>query len=218
MAKSSLHDPFDGNGLPLPPPPRLPATPVVKVDPRLSLPTPVQWHTASDATPLPGPAVIPQAGEPPPSNSALWRKLKRNLLFWQAATDVVSVSVFGPPALTPGQAAKLTIYVHPTEASQSVCTLARAFQHDAELIGVGHLVREVARESVLEVHLSVTNVAASRSHVEFIWRGQPQRLNLDLHVPWESPFGAAPGLVSLGQKSVRIGKVAFNLHILPRQG
>lgn len=218
MAKQSLHDASDGNGRPLPPPPRLPATPLVKPDPRLSLPKPVRWHTTSDATPAPAPAAIPPVEDPPPPNSALWRKVKRNLLFWQAATDALSISVFCPPALTPGQAAKLTIYVHLTEATAAARTLARAFQHDAELMGAGHLIREVARESVLAVHLAVTNVGASRSMVEFVWRGQPQRLTFDLHVPWESPFGPAPGLVSLGLKNVRIGKAPFHLHILPRQG
>ena len=93
-----------------------------------------------------------------------------------------------------------------------------AFQHDAELIGSGTVVREVSRESVLAVHLSVTNAAASKSLVQVTWLGQPHRLGYDLHVPWESPGGPAPGLVSVGQDNVRIGKAVFNLHILPRKG
>jgi hypothetical protein len=40
----------------------------------------------------------------------------------------------------------------------------------------------------------------------------------DLHVPWESPGGQAPGLVSVGRENVRIGKAEFRLHIQPRKG
>ena len=49
--------------------------------------------------------------------------------------------------------------------------------------------------------------AASRTGVVF-----------DLHVPWESPGGPAPGVVSIGIDNVRIGKVEFRLHLLPRKG
>jgi len=48
-------------------------------------------------------------------------------------------------------------------------------------------------------------------------RGQPHRLGFDLHVPWESPEGTSPGLVSVGLKNVRIGKIEFGLHVLPRK-
>jgi serine/threonine protein kinase len=210
MAKP-LHDPFDPSLLP-PPKPR-PTKPPVLIDPRLSMPIPVQWHVAGDATPMPAPT----ADEPAPANSVLWKRVKRNLLFWQAVTDTVWVSVFAPPDLTQGQTVKLTIFIHPPEATDSVRALSRAFQHDAELVGTGATAREVARNSKIAVHLWLTNAGASRSLVEVVWTGQPQRLNFDLYVPWESPAGPAPGMVSVGQDEVRIGKAAFSLNVLPAQ-
>jgi hypothetical protein len=54
--------------------------------------------------------------------------------------------------------------------------------------------------------------------LDFVWRGQPHRLVFDLHVPWESPGGPAPGLISVGVDDVRIGKVEFRLQLLPRKG
>jgi hypothetical protein len=127
------------------------------------------------------------------------------------------VSVFGPPAVAPGQAVKLTVYLHPPAAAASVRTLSRAFHRDAELIGTGHLAREVARTSELVVHLSVANAGVAKSQLAFEWRGQPHRLGFELHVPWESPEGTAPGLVSVGLNNVRVGKIEFGLHVLPRK-
>lgn len=190
----------------VPPPP-------LATDPRLSIPTPVQWHTSNN------PEADPEAVANPeslPADSVLWKKMKRNLLFWQAPKDSLWVSVFGPPAVTPGQTIKLTVYVHQPDAADAVKTLSRAFQHEAELIGTGAVSREVARESRLVIHLSATNAAAAKSQIEVVWHGQPYRVIYELFVPWESPSGAAPGLISVGQNNVRIGKTAFNLHILPR--
>src|SRR5205807_6201482 len=127
---------------------------------------------------------------------------RRNLLFWQAARDTVQVSVFGPPAVAPGQTVPVAVVVHDPGSARSVRTLARAFQLDAELLGTGTLTAEVARGDELAVHLSVTNAGAAKSLLRFDWHGQPHRLAFDLHVPWESPGGPAPGLVSVGRADV----------------
>jgi hypothetical protein len=184
-------------------------------DPRLTAPTPVVWHTSgADDVPAPN-SPAPTAKRP--ANSVLWKKVKRNLLFWQASTDTIQVSVFGPPTINPGQTGRLTIFLHPPDAAASVRTLSRAFQHDAELIGTGFLTREVTRSRELAVHLSVANAGVAKTLVKFEWRGQPHRLNFDLHVPWESPEGASPGLVSVGLNNIRIGRVEFRLNVLPRK-
>jgi len=143
--------------------------------------------------------------------------VKRSLLFWQNATDTVQVSVFGPGAVTPGQAVKLTVYLHTPDAIASVRTLSRAFQHDAELIGTGYLTGEVKRSSELVVHLSVANAGVAKTQLALQWRGQPHRLGFDLHIPWESSEGASPGLVSVGLKNLRVGKIEFRLHVLARK-
>jgi hypothetical protein len=148
----------------------------------------------------------------------LWKKVKRNLLFWQKPMDVLRVSVFGPASVAPGQSAKVSVFLHTPEATDSVRTLSRAFHHDSELIGSGYVAQEVTRETTLGVHLSVANAGVSKSLLTLIWRGQPHRLVFDLHVPWESPSGPAPGLVSIGRDNVRIGKIEFRLTLLPRKG
>jgi serine/threonine-protein kinase len=208
MAKMRSHNPVES---PIPPPPQPPAKPA---DPRSSMPTPVHWHTGGQ----PGEPAPAGSNDPPPTPSALWRRLRRNLLFWKAPTDVVQVSVFGPVAPTPGATARVCVVLHPPEAADSVRTLVRAFEREVELLGTGALIREAARGTELAVHLSVTNAGVNQSLVTFTWRGQPYRANFDLLVPWESPGGPAPGLVSIGHKNVRIGKVEFHLRILPRKG
>jgi hypothetical protein len=160
----------------------------------------------------------PDPGEPPPaSDSVMWKRVKRNLLFWRAATDVVQVSVFGPPTLVTGQPAKVSVYLHPPDTSESVHTLCRAFHHDAVLIGTGYVNREIVREENVAVHFSVANAGVSKSTLNLVWRGQPHRLVFELHVPWEAPGGPAPGVVSVGIDNVRIGKIEFRLHLAPRK-
>lgn len=196
--------------LPAPAPERPDAATRKALDPRLTAPVPVQWVAPDAAEPVPSSATPP----PPP---VLWKKVRRKLLFWQASTDAVQVSVFGPPAVTPGQTVKLTVYLHPPDAAANVRTLSRAFQHDAELIGAGHLAREVPRESEVAVHLSVANAGVAKTQLAFAWHGQPHRLTFDLHVPWESPEGTSPGLVSVGLDNVRVGKVEFRFQVLARR-
>src|SRR5207249_3494578 len=101
------------------PPPPKPA------DPRSSMPTPVHWHTAGQPGEAPPPA---GPNDPPPTPSVLWKRLKRNLLFWKAPTDVVQASVFGPVGMTPGATARVCVVLHPPEAADSVRTLVRAFE------------------------------------------------------------------------------------------
>lgn len=215
-ALSETHPPVAG--LPAPTPTPLPVEPVRPPrapDPRLTMPTPVQYHTA-EADPPSG--ETPPKSDDPPGGSVLWKRLRRKVLFWKAPTDPVQVSVFGPVALAPGESARVCVVLHAPDAAESVRTLTRAFERDAELLGTAAVVREVARASDLAVHLTVTNAGVDRSLVTVPWRGQPNRLTFDLHVPWESPSGPAPGLVSVGQDDVRVGKVEFHLQILPRKG
>jgi serine/threonine protein kinase len=189
-------------------------------DPRLSAPVPVLWHTTrSETESSEEDAADPASSHPedaPQPNSVLWKKVKRNLMFWQASTDVVQVSVFASTA-TPGQTVSLTVFLHTPDAAASARTLSRAFLRDAELVGTGYLTREIARESELAVHLSVANAGVAKALLKFQWRGQPHRLNFDLHVPWESPEGTSPGLVSIGLNNVRVGKIEFGLSVLPRK-
>jgi hypothetical protein len=182
-------------------------------DPRLTAPTPVQWHTLGTAEENLDPTHL----EGPPPDSVLWKTVKRNLLFWQRPTETVQVSVFGPAAVAPGQSVKLAVFLHRPDAVASVRTLSRAFQHEAELIGAGFLTHEVPRGKELAVHLSVANAGVSRTLFACTWRGQPHRIGFDLHVPWESPGGPSPGLVSVGLNNVRIGKIEFRFNVLPRK-
>jgi serine/threonine-protein kinase len=196
-------------------------------DPRLEVGTPIHYQTEAtrdaDASSslesmTPPPLETPELDDRPVTESALWKKLKRNLLFWQAPTDVVQVSVFGSLAIAPGQPTRVTVFLHCPDATDSVRTLSRAFHHDSELIGSGFVAHEVARDTELAVHISVMNAGVTKSLMKFIWRGQPQRLVFDLHVPWEAPSGQSPGLISVGRDDVRIGKTEFRLNLLPRKG
>ena len=207
MAKLSVNEPVGTEDAPKPP--KLPK----KNDPRTSVGAPFHYHTEPAPDPStgqhPGIPDAPDPGEPPASDSVMWKRVKRNLLFWRAATDVVQVSVFGPPTLTTGQPAKVSVYLHPPDTSDSVHTLCRAFHHDAVLIGTAYLNREIAREENVSVHFSVANAGVAKSTLNLVWRGQPHRLVFELARPVGGPrrAGARRGLGRHRQRAHRQGRV-----------
>jgi hypothetical protein len=195
-------------------PPLLPAIPLLPV-----LPTgPDSSASASARTVQAESRSVPAEDEPAPTESVLWKSMKKKFLFWQTPTDFIQVGVFGPLAVAHSQAPRLTVFLYPPSAAESVGTLARAFQHEAVLLGTGSLAVEVVRGARLAVHLGVSHVAVSRPLTTFVWRGNPHRLAFDLTIPWEAPVGAAPGMISVGKDDVRVGKIEFQLPILDGTG
>ncbi len=189
-------------------PPRLPAAPM---QPSAVLAAPVMWRS------LPAPPTAAGRDAPPPSRGLL-RSVGRALRFWRRSGAVVQASVFGPPAVAPGQAVQVLVFVHSPKASAAVATLARAFHHEAELLGTGRTVRGVPKGATIALHLAVANAGLSKSMVSVTWQGQPYSRAFDLFVPWESPAGPSPAVLSVGHDGVRVGVVDFQLRIRPRTG
>jgi serine/threonine protein kinase len=152
------------------------------------------------------------------SDSMLWNKVKRSLLFWQAPQAQLRVSVYGPVSVTPGQSAKISVYVHTADTEDSVKTLSRAFQQDAQLIGSGSVAQEIPKEAELGVHLSVPNMGVAKSLLSIVWRGQPHRLVFEVQVPHDRAIGPAVGVISVGRDNVRIGKIDIRLSVRLRKG
>lgn len=190
--------------------PELPAAPLPPLPDES--PSSGKWN----ATTAPRQSEAPNVEQP--SASHLWKKVKRKVLFWQTPGDTVQVSVFGPAQVAHTQAPRLTVFVHSPSVAESVRTLARAFHHDAILLGSGPLAMELSRGSRLDVHVSIAHISVSNPLAGFNWRGQPHRLMFDLIVPWEAPVGPALGVVSIGHDDIRVGKVEFELPILDGTG
>ncbi|MCE9568311.1 MAG: hypothetical protein K8U57_40440, partial [Planctomycetes bacterium] len=153
----------------------------------------------------------------PMRKPSVWRKLMR-LISGKAAPDVIHLSVLGPPAVVPGQTVTVMVNLHTPEVTDSVRTLSRAIQSDAELLGTGCVGAMVVRDTELAVHLTVTSAGVSKSLLTFIWRGSPRRLLFELHVPWEASSGPALGVVTVGYKNICVAKTEISLNILPRKG
>jgi serine/threonine protein kinase len=179
---------------------------------RKNRPNPTGGSSAS----VPAPGLEPV--EPQLPHVSFWKRLGRSLMFWQAPRDVIQISVFGPPEVRPGQTVKVSVNLHPPEAAESARTLARAFQHDAELVGTGFLTVEAVRGSELDVHLSASNLGVGRSALRFVWRGQPHRLMFELHIPWEAACGLTRGETEVFRKGASLGNTAFHMRVLPRRG
>lgn len=165
---------------------------------------------------------VPPFREPEPANrsltkQSLWARLK-SVFGLAKPADHLQVSVFGPPIVVPGQTVRVMVNLHRPEMAESVRTLARAIQNDAELLGTADVAAEVSRDTEVAVHLSVSSAGVSKSMLTFIWRGQPRRLLFELHVPWEASSGAAVGIVSVGYNTILVAKSEISLTVLPRKG
>lgn len=211
----------------LPPAPLIPESAAKKSGSRLSLPTPGSGSRLSLAAsasgsrlslPTPGSDTTTPAPQEKQSGSVLWKAVRRKALFWRVPTDSIQVSVFGPEFTAHSETPRLTVFVHPPTAGESVQTLARAFHHDAVLLGTGPLGVEVSRGDLLSVHVAVAHTSVTNPMATASWKGQPQRLTFDLVVPWGAPVGPAAGVISVGRADVRIGKVEFHLPILDGTG
>ena len=161
------------------------------------------------------PVVVP----PPPlyTRSPLWR-LKKLFCFWLPPRDTIQLSLFGPSSLSPGQTYRFQVYTHPPEAFTSVCTLSRAFQPDTDLRGAGYADRHVPRGEELGIHLAVANAGVKNSLVRFQWLGQTKPWAFDVYVPWESPSGVTPGMLTIGLNNTQVARIPFEVMVLPRSG
>jgi len=182
-----------------------------------SLPVPLNTTAGSDAG-----MAQPQFAEVelpslPPFARSPWRRFLLAFTFWKPHADVVQLSIFGPPTISPGDNVSLQVFAHTPEGFESVQTLAKVFHQNGELLATGFVQKEVRHGQKLGLHLGVVNAGVDRSEVEITWRGQPQPRKFDLYVPWESPAGPSPTVLSAGLDRILSGRVAFTLQILPRK-
>jgi serine/threonine protein kinase len=229
-----------GPAVPLPAPQRVPIFSSTKLNAPATAPVAIRFGapnaapaiTTHDLPPLPLPGNYvsgSDAGMPQPRFSEVekpqlpafarspWRRVMHAFTFWKPHSDVVQLSVFGPPTISPGDNVSLQVFAHTPESFDSVMTLAKVFHQNGELLATGFVQKEVRHGQRLGLHLGVVNAGVDRSEVEITWRGQPQPRKFDLYVPWESPAGPSPTVLSAGLERMLSGRIAFTLHILPRR-
>lgn len=187
------------------------------VVPNVEIPPMVMnWTAQSDQeeTTL-SPVVVPL---PPLDTRSTLRWFKKLFCFWLPPRDTIQLSLFGPTSLSPGQTYRFQVYTHPPEAFTSVCTLSRAFQPDTDLRGAGYADRHVPRGEEFGIHLAVANAGVKKSLVRFKWLGQTKPWSFDVYVPWESPSGITPGMLTIGLNNTQVARIPFEVLVLPRSG
>jgi serine/threonine kinase PknH len=181
------------------------------------LPAPINYLSGSDENLLKSSFNTVDRPELPPFARSMWRRLRNLFTFWKPHSDLVQLSVFGPMRISPGDTVALQVFAHTPESFESVQTLSKVFHQTAELLATGFVQKEVHHGEKLGLHLGVANAGVDRPEVEITWRGQPQPRKFDLYVPWESPAGPSPTVLSAGLDRILSGRIAFTLHILPRR-
>lgn len=148
---------------------------------------------------------------PPPAFDHKAARAARSLLFWKKPTDTVQLSIFGPPAVTPGQRTKLIVYAHLPEAFSGVATLCRALNPDAELLGSGYIQRLIPRDSPVQLHLTVGEGSVPKPLVDLTWTGQTQPRSFDVLMPRESAAGWTAAMLSAGWERQKVAEVPFQV-------
>lgn len=182
------------------------------------LPAPVTYAPNADSI-LAVPSAVPAVEIPelPPFARSILRGFRKKLLFWKPHADLVLLSIFGPPRISPGDNVTLQVFAHLPEVLESVRTLSKVFLQNCEMLATGYVQMEVRHGQKLGLHLGVVNAGVDRSEAELTWRGQPQPRKFDLYVPWESPAGPSPTVLSAWLDRAQAGRIAFSLQILPRK-
>lgn len=177
-------------------------------------PVPVNWAQPSgNSVPDLAPVTIPRLPKFP---RQFWWKVAGQVCFWMVPRDPIQLSIFGPVEHLPGQTSRLQVYAHPPQAFPSVKTLSRAFRPDTELLGVGYVPHYVARGSAVGLHLAISNAGVAQSVIRFPWSGQTRPWAFDVYVPWESPAGVTPGILTVGLNEIQVAEVPFEVLVLPR--
>jgi serine/threonine-protein kinase len=194
------------------PGPVVPAIPEPMTHPRVSL-------SAEIVLPLQSVAADSQRWVPLGSDATgtLLGRVKRALLFWRPPSDVVQLSVFGPPQSAPGAKIQVHVYAHEPAAVASVSVLSRAYLPDGVLLATDCLWREVLRGAEIGLLLEVENAEVGRPRRAVRWPDRPQPRMFEIHVPRDCPAGPTAGVLSAGLGAALAGRVEFRVRILQRR-
>ncbi len=186
----------------------------IKTRVKTALPAPVEYTELAQA--------VGQSTLTPPVRPRFARSWyywwKKTFLYWlDRPGDIVQLSIFGPPHVSPGESVKLQVFAHSPESFASVCTLSRAFHMDGELIATGFVQREVQHAANLGLQLQVANAGIAQSFLTLGWLGQSRPRAFDIYVPWESPHGLSAANLTLAVDGIPSGTISFQIQILPRR-
>jgi serine/threonine protein kinase len=176
------------------------------------LPSPV-IHQEPISEPLQ--TVAPTPVVPPEFPVSLFRKM-RATLFGTPIPEVLQLSIFGPCKVVAGQTIRFQIFAHPPVTFESMKTLARTLQTDADLLAYGFADVPVARGDSLTFQFAVANAGVAESTVTFPWTAQPLPKTFDVFVPWESQTGVTAGVLSVLHGSAKAAFIAFQFTIVAK--
>lgn len=179
-----------------------------------AMPAPVAFYEPPAA-----PEIAPPAPVAPKPTRSVWSRIRSAFGGARpAASDIVQLSVYGPPEVAPGQSIRVQVFAHLPETFDSVRTLSRAFHCDSILLATGYVGRPIERGAELKLVLKVRNAGVAQAELELAWLGQSHPRSFDVHVPWEAPSGSTPATLTVGADGKDPTEVAFPIQILPRRG
>lgn len=176
------------------------------------LPEPVVHH---ETMPEPPSNVASAPVEPPQFSVSVFRKM-RATLFGTPIPEVLQLSIFGPVKVVAGQTIRFQVFAHPPVTFDSMKTLARTLQPNADLLAHGFADVPVARGESLTFQFAVANAGVGESTVTFPWNGQPLPKTFDVFVPWESQTGVTAGVLSVLHGSTKAAFIAFQFSIVAK--
>jgi hypothetical protein len=97
--------------------------------------------------------------------------------------DTVECSVFGPPAMPPGETALIQVFLHLSEQAERANFLASAMDSSATLKGTRSLELQIKRGARVEISLAVNVAVVDEPVQSVVWRGQPVFCQFLLTIP-----------------------------------
>jgi hypothetical protein len=130
--------------------------------------------------------------------------------------DDVDCSLFAPPQVEAGQWLLLQVFAHLHEDAREARAMAVEFDPHATRRGLLGLGTEVAHGSVLTFRLKLAGFGDDPPERSLTWRGRTESVEFPVHVPESSQPGTALGTLHIIQDGSPIGRVDFQIEIVPR--
>ena len=130
-----------------------------------------------------------------------------------ALKDIVECTVFSPPDIALETSILVQVFVHNFTDEESVKTIAKEFDKDAERRGFTTLTTKVTIESLLSFHLEIDELEILSPIKTLVWYGRPASVTFMVTAPKSALLGNHFGTVTISQNSVPIGHIQFKITV-----
>jgi hypothetical protein len=129
--------------------------------------------------------------------------------------DTVECSVFGPPAVPPGESALVQVFLHLPEQAKRASFLASAMDSSTTLKGTRSLEIEIKRGVRVEISLAVNELIIDEPVQSVVWKGQPVFCQFLITIPAGMSGNSFFSVVRVSINGSLVGCIKFRISADP---